>query len=613
MTLGPAAGKGSIGAAVALLPSLVSLLSLVAAAPLASAQPPIGAPPAWVARREAWLDARETRRLARWNESSAALAAADLRAAAAESLYRASLRAWTPDAAAIRIPLAHLRGAALDLLEEGAIERASLLLEGALRDDEPLLPIRAALLGRSGRAEQGLALLAWPPDRRLARGDRWLAGFGSPSSGPARDAAHLLTASALADSLGQARASRSALWALLVSPDAGPSGRDEARRLLARRFLADGTPRLAVDILSDPSTGEQALLLGQAFAQARDTTGAVEALTRFGTRSGVALSERYPALRRAADFAKGRADSLGERSHLDLCRALGDAGEADRGLALLAARRRPASDSAATALRLDVEASLYARARRFSDAMASYRALAARSTAPAARARAALGFARAARGAKIFGAMDSAFLSAAVLDPAGPTGEQAAWERAREWEDQRSAPETAPVFTWANGYLRSGALKSAGRVHGALAWRRAGSPDSARALLAGAPSDDAPGVYWRARLALAAGDSAAARTGFRGVSRQSPTTYEGIRAGDELRAMGAAEDLPQLATTPVRVARAARNEDLDTAAVENRVLAALGWDAISTERVKRVAREGDPARALAATNALEESGVFRVG
>ena len=614
MTIEPARRTGSRRARRAVLRVLLPLLLATAAAPPALAQPPVGAAPAWVARRAAWIEARESRRLARWNESIATLAAADRRAAAAESLYRFTLRAWAPDASALRVPVPHLRGAALDLLEEGATERAALLLEGALRDDEPLLPIRASLLGRSGSAERGLALLAWPPDRRLARGDRWLTGFGSPTCGAARDAAHLLTAAALAESLGDGRASRAALWALLAAPDAGPSAREEARQHLAHRFLADGTPRLAMSIVADPSSGEQALLLGQAFTLARDTTGAIEALSRFGTKSGLALSERFPALRRAAELARTRPDSLAERTHLDLCRVLGEVGEADRGLSLLAARGRAPLDSVAMASRLEIEAGLLTRARRFAEAMAAYRTLAAApGLAPTDRAKTTLGFARAARGARVFAAMDSAFRAAVDLDSTGTTGEQAAWERAREWEDQRSAEEVGPVFQWAGGYLRSGSLRSAARVHGALAWKRAGAPDSARALLATAPGEDPVGVFWRARLALAAGDSAAARTWFRNAWRLASTSYEGIRAAEELRALGALEVPSAAGKAPLRVVRASRDDGFDSGSVEERVLAVLGWNAIAIDRLKRVAREGADEQALACTNALEESGVFRVG
>ncbi len=614
MTRGPARRKSVRPARATSLCGLWPLLLALSVASPALAQPPVGATPAWVANRAAWIEARESRRLARWNESTAALAAAERRAAAAESLYRSALRSWTPDASALRVPLAHLRGAALDLLAEGAKSRASLLLEGALRDDEALLPIRASLLGRSGDAARGMALLAWPPDRRLARGDRWHAGFGSPTRGAARDVAHLLTASMLAESLRDGRASRAALWAILAAPGAGPSARERARSELARRFLKEGTPRLAFSVMTDPVSGEQALLLGEVHLSARDTTAAIDALSRFGVKGGLPLSERYPAIRRAAELARSRPDSLAEKSHLELCRALGEVGEADRGLSLLAARRGAPADSAGMAARLETEAGLLVRARRFTDAMASFRTLGALPGLPTlARAKSALGFARAARGARLFAPMDSAFQAAVTFDSTGATGEQAAWERAREWEDQRSAGEVGPIFRWATGYLRTGALRSAARVHGALAWKRAGAADSARSLLASAPGEDYVGAFWRAKLALAAGDSVAARSGFRNTSRLAPASYEGWRSVEELRAFGeiAGREAPGKAT--IRVTRSRRGDGFGSGSLEVAVLGALGWESIAIERLKQTAREGEPELALDATNALEEAGVFRVG
>jgi len=587
---------------------------LLLAAGVAYAQPPIGAAPAWVARRAAWIDAREDRRLARWNDSLERLAAADRVAAAAESLYRSALLDWTPDPAVLRVPIADLRGAALDLLAWGESDRAGLLLEGVLRDDEPLLPLRAAARGRAGKAAEGLALLAWPPDRRLMRGDRREPGFGAPAAGGARDLAHLLTASALAESLHDARSSRAAIWAALASPDAGPSGREEARRLLGRRLMADGTPRLAIGILADPTSSEQALTLGAAFAALHDTSGAVEALVRFGTKSGPALSERYPALRRAADLAKPRADSIAERTHLDLCRTLGEVGESERGLGLLAARKRSPSDSTMALARLETEAGLLARARRFTDALASYRRIAAYPwLSPPVRARIALGFARAARGAKAFAPMDSAFRAAVAFDSTGSTGEQAAWERAREWEDQRDAVSAGGVFNWATPYLRSPSIRAAGRVHGALAEKRAGGLDSARTLLARAGDDDALVAFWRARLAAAAGDTAAARTGYRNASRLAPGSYEGVRSQEELLAQGIPPEPRTVPEPPRQVARGVGAEEGASAPLEDRVLAALGRDGIAIERLKRCAREMAGGSAIMCTDALEEDGIFRVG
>jgi soluble lytic murein transglycosylase-like protein len=598
---------------------ITAFVLLAALAGAAGAQPapplPVGAVPDWVARRAAWIDAREARRLARWNESLDRLAAADLRAASAESLYRATLLAWTPDASAIRAPLGDLRGAALDLLAWGESGRASLLLEGALRDDEPLLPIRASARGRTGKAAEGLSLLAWPPDRRLARGDRWDPSFSAPARGAARDLAHLLTAAALSESLRDGRSARAALWAVLAAPDAGPAGRDEATRLLGRRLVSDGTPRLAIALIGDPASSDEALTLGDAYLATADTTGAVEALVRFGTRSGPALSERYASLRRAADLARSRADSIAERTHLDLCRTLGEVGDAERGLSLLAARSRAPSDSAAALARSETAAGLLARARRFSDAMAAYAKTSAIPwLAAPARARLALGYARAARGAKLFAPMDSAFQSAVAFDSTGSIGEQAAWERAREWEDQRPAAEAGAVFAWATPYLRGPALRSAGRVHSALAQKRAGAADSARAILAQAGKDDAVAAYWRGVLAEAAGDSATALASYRSAAKTAPSSYEGVRAIEELRSEGAAPTEARAADdADRRVVRGDGLEEGASAPTEERVLAALGRGAISIDRLKRCAREAAAPAAVTCTDALEEGGTFRVG
>jgi len=586
----------------------------------AAAQPapplPVGAAPGWVARRAAWIDARDARRLSRWNEPLDRIAAADLRAASAESIYHAALLAWPPDASAIRVPLGDLRGAALDLLAWGESERASLLLEGALRDDEPLLPIRAAARGRTGKAAEGLSLLAWPPDRRLTRGDRWEVGFGAPARGAARDLAHLLTAAALSESLRDGRSARAALWAVISAPDAGPAGRDEATRLLGRRLVREGAPRLAISLIGDPASSDEALTLGDAYLAMADTSGAVEALVRFGTRNGPALSERYSSLRRAADLARSRADSIAERTHLDLCRTLGEVGESERGISLLAARSRAPSDSVAALARLETEAGLLARARRYSDAMAVYtRTAALPGVAAPVRARLMLGFARAARGAKIFASMDSAFQSAVALDSTGSVGEQAAWERAREWEDQRDAAEAGAIFAWASPYLRGPSYRSAARVHAALAQKRSGAVDSARALLARAGSDDAVAAFWRGTLASAAGDSAASRAAYRSAVKVAPASYEGVRALEELRALGVAPPIDSGASAGAerRAVRGAAIEQGASAPTEERVLVALGREAVAIDRLKRCARESGADAAIACTNALEETGTFRVG
>ncbi len=608
---------------VVLLGALHLLLLGVASGP-AGAAPPIGETPKWVALRGAWLRARDARHDARWNESVESLAAAERRAATAESLYLDALRAWAPDASSLRIPVFDLRGAALDLFGStgpaagSARSRAELILEGALRDDRPLLPLRAASLGRSGRADVGLSLLDWPPDRRPGSGESRL----RPRT--ARDVAALLVTVRLADSLGNDRAARSALWTLLASRDAGPAGRDFARRSLARRFLDEGTPRLAIDLLATVTSGDQALLLGEACAVARDTLAAVEALRRFGARDGVALSERYPAIRRAAEWALARPEAVTEETLLDLCRALGEVGEADRGLKLLAGRRRvePDTDPATALARLEVEAGLLARARRHGEAMAAYRAVARHAVLPASsRAKTALAYARAARGARTFASMDSAFLAAVALDSTGSAGETAAWERAREWEDQRSPRESAALFAWARRYLRSGSLRVASTVHEALAWKRAGTADTAVAVLAAGSTADALVAFWRARLAEGTSGLGAARSWLQATAKLAPLSYEGVRAREELAALGvrdedAAPPDRGAAIPPEPAPRRARASDvasMEAATLEERVLEALGFEAIALDRMKACAREGQTARSLACTNRLEEEGLFRIG
>ncbi|HSQ59685.1 MAG TPA: lytic transglycosylase domain-containing protein, partial [Acidobacteriota bacterium] len=409
-----------------------------------------------------------------------------------------------------------------------------------------------------------------------------------------------------------------AAWRAVLSaaaaPAAGPAARDLARLRLARRCLAEGTPRLAAALLENPGSGAHALLRGEALAAAGDTVAALESFVEYGARSRAPVSERYPALRRAADWAAPFANRLGESSHADLCRALGEVGESDRAIPLLRARTLPPIGAGADLARAELDASLLARARRFDEAIAAYRALGARPSLPeGAAARSACALARASRGERSFATMDSAFVAAARLDREGSIADRAAWERAREWEDTREAREAAAIFAWADSAIRSPDLKAVARVHEALSWKRAGLPDSARAAVAGAPASDPIGVFWRARFSLEAGDTTAAVRDFALAARLAPVSYEGVRAREESARIG--RPIPVAEPTEAAPAEgvAAARDDSDARALEIRLLEALGWSETAADRRRRCAREAEPDRARACMDALEEAGVFRVG
>jgi soluble lytic murein transglycosylase len=291
-------------------------------------------------------------------------------------------------------------------------------------------------------------------------------------------------------------------------------------------------------------------------------------------------------------------------------RALGDLGEAESALPLFAARRFVSLDSAATLERAETGASLLARARRHDAASAGYAALLRRVELPAAvRARFALGLARARRGAGDFAGADSAFILAAVLDSEGPSGEQAAWERAREWEDRKTPLEAATTYAWARPRIRSGSLAAAARIHGALAWLRAGGLDSARALLA-SPRPESGGLqFWLGQVALAGGDTAASRAAYRAAWRLAPWTYEGIRAAEELKAEGAwpPDSAPFKLELPPRPSPATGGD----APLRARLLEALGLKALGLESFRECARSAGKGGAASCADALEERGQFR--
>ncbi|MGE5179542.1 MAG: transglycosylase SLT domain-containing protein, partial [Bacteroidota bacterium] len=245
------------------------------------------------------------------------------------------------------------------------------------------------------------------------------------------------------------------------------------------------------------------------------------------------------------------------------------------------------------------------------DAAAAFARLLARRDRPAPdRARWALGLARARRSQGAFPPMDSAFVAAATLDSAGTSGESAAWERAREWENRKTAREAAPVFAWAVPRIKTPSLAEAARVHEAVNWMRAGAPDSARASLARLAASSAIGRFWEGRLALARGDSAAARVAFADAWRFGPWTYEGLRAAEELRDEGRwpRDSIPFRIRPPSR--RVLAGTIGDDAPLRARVWDALGYVSLGREALLDCARS-ERGGIGPCDAALEEAGFFR--
>jgi len=575
--------------------------------------------PEWLVRRQAWTDARAARRAERWNGTLASLVAAIRAETRAESLYFDALSRARPDRAG-SARADDWRNAALDCFATGRRSLGQALLEGAaLRNDTPLLPLRAQAMGNRGAPDSGLALLGWPPDRRAGAPG----GTHPPAAKmPLMDEAALLVAGALSDSAGSDRAARAARWALLAK-DPSPAARREARLQLGRSLLASGEPRLALALAApEEMTGaDAAILAGNARAAIRDTLRAVSQLASFAITRGVPTADRHAASIRAAAWLSGAwNDSLPEALWLDFLRTLGEIGEAERALSLGTARRRAAPDSAAGIERAEVVASLLARARRNEPASAAYRALLARRGVPnTARARFALGLGRARRAAGDFAAMDSAFLLASSLDPAGSAGEQAAWERAREWEDRKTPLESAAVYGWARPYLRSAGLARTGRVHGALSWLRAGSADSAGAILGDLPRSDSGEVpFWAGQVAAARGDTANARAQYEAASRNAPWTYEGLRAAEILATPGTSgagvwpsEAEPFRMEAPPRAAPRSIESGRADPPLRARILESLGLTPLALEELRECARDSERNAASSCADALEERGQFR--
>ncbi len=562
--------------------------------------------------RGAFLDAR-------WSGSIADIHRTLPRLERADSAYAAALAALDADSGLL--PRAEPRGAssrhkaeprpealavlALDLGARGRWRAAQALLDGPLRGVADLLPLRAWARGAVNGPGAGLEVLDWPPDRRSIEEFRARRVDGRLRSGK-EDPFALWAAASLADSAGLARSARSALWRLRNEADS-PMLRKAARLSLARHLFAGGEPRLAASIIeSEPGRSlEETRLLAQMLASGGDTVAAMgwslDAVERAGT-----AAERYAAAMPAARAAlAGRVDSLVERRFLTLVTALGNLGEADLALRLLD-RRAAAADTLVGRQRDEVRASLLAKARRYSDAARAYRALLARAPAGG-RGGDALGLARALRGAKEFEAMDSAFVFAALVGEGG-VAENAAWERAREWEDRKTAAEAAPVFAWAAARLGGSPLAAGARVHGALAWYRAGSADSARGALEAGWEADGTVAFWRASLARTSGDSAVARAAFDRAAQLQPLTYEGVRGREEL-------GLSLQLTAPGSSPRTTRAVGRTSAPPPPRAEIAdlLGLEDIAVEMLRACASTGESAEAAGCTDALEARGLYRVG
>ncbi|HKQ20364.1 MAG TPA: lytic transglycosylase domain-containing protein, partial [Candidatus Eisenbacteria bacterium] len=207
---------------------------------------------------------------------------------------------------------------------------------------------------------------------------------------------------------------------------------------------------------------------------------------------------------------------------------------------------------------------------------------------------------------------------ASALDPTGSAGEQAAWERAREWEDRRPPLASAGVYAWARPYLRSASYAGTARVHGALSWLRAGAPDSARALLTAPPKTESADVqFWLGQVAASRGDTADARAAFESTVRIAPLSYEGLRAAELLEAPGGGAGVWPSETqsfrveTPGRTApRLGQGARVDPP-LRARVLEALGLKSLALEELRECARDAERNTESSCADALEERGQFR--
>jgi tetratricopeptide (TPR) repeat protein len=579
-------GRGVwVGAAIAVFLHAPSALS----APATSGEI-LSARAARGSARRAWL--RE-----RWSGSFAALRIAQVRLDQASDRYSTALdHAPLPSTAPPR-ERASWTEVAMDLAEKGAWSKALTLLRGPLDSPTALLPVEALAAGTAESPASGLRVLAWNPGR-------------APDGSRVNDEAGLFVAATLSDSAGIRRSARSARW-LLLEERRPLTARTWARLSLVRSLAAGGEPLLAREILARASsrTSQENLLLADLTAAALDTASAARLMVAAAARSDLPTADRYAAAKRAAGWLQGpSADSLGEREWMVLLRSLADVGEPSLALRLLDARRRAPPDPDAASDREDLRASLLYKAHRYEAAATAYRALLARGKRlGAARAEAALGLARSLRAQKLFDPSDAAFVTATVLDSAGTTRETAAWERAREWEDQKPPRDAALVLRWARARIRTDASVTTARVHEAISWIRADSLASADSALAGAGPEDARVFFWRGWIASARGDSIRALAAYRRAWEADPWSYEGVRARE-------LSGLPVEATQGVPGAKARHGVRPSLPPpLQARVLNVVGFRDLSLEMMRACAVGESEARANGCIDALEEEGVFRVG
>jgi hypothetical protein len=584
-----------MGAAIAVFLHAAPVLSAPAALP--SAPRGADAPREILAARAARDSARQAWLRERWSGSLSALRQAQARLDQASDRYAAALdRVPMPSAVPPRERAAWTE-VAMDLAERGAWSKALALLRGPLDSPAALLPVEAMAAGSAESPVAGLRALAWSPDR-------------APEGARAADEAGLFVAANLSDSAGLPRSARAARW-LLLGEGRPLTARTWARLSLARSLATHGESLLAREILAKAAsrTSQETLLLADLTAASRDTASAARLLVATATRSDLATADRYAAARKAAGWLLGpAADSLGEREGMGLLRSLADVGEPSLALRLLDARRRAAPDPAAAADREDLRASLLYKARRYEAAATAYRSLLARGKRPApSRADLTLGLARSLRAQKLFDSADGAFVAATVLDSAGATGETAAWERAREWEDQRKPREAALVLRWARARIHAEATASMARVHEAISWIRADSLAAADSALTGPGPEDARVLFWRGWVASARGDSVRAADAYRRAWEADPWSYEGVRARELC-------GLPVEATQGVPEAKARHGARPSLPPpLPARVLNVVGFRDLSLELMRGCAMGEAEARANGCIDALEEEGIFRVG